>query len=630
MLSGTTFIKKWYCWFILLLIIGAYWINLFLVTKDLKQIPTCLYGCDYYHENGAVLDLINNPSQTWQSGSHGYLGLPQTTPKFYFYLRMVFSKLFGLDFFESWKVVLPLSYIFIAVGLGGWFLLYRKIFTGEIIALLLAVLTFEYTNAPYFKYNAIMNVLTPYLLLHMLVFFERLRLIESYRNLWDKKFILISLSLMIFFIVYAHIHAMAPFIMYLFFFFGFFFFGGISKQSWKLKTLIALLMVLLTLVVILSLGWWREIIFTYGDAINAKKFDVHVDLTKSANYWRYTPIYLGRIFSFNGWLPTVLTLSLVTGLIFLFFMKKSNLRQYGLWIFLSVMALIFHYLLTVPLFHKHLSTGHMIPFLLMFFKAIFLGLLLTILSQVRLSSLEGKWIVRGIAVILIVIVFLTNLNALQNLRKDRFFQIGYQELPPNYKVLQEFVQQEKIDSTNMLILSTNELSFALHGLLGAKLITGRQSHFFMFGDFQNYWMDAAIILYGNNSLAREQLLREYARYGLPMYLYWDEYWFNSEYLINDKGQLVGFYDPLRFEYSEERQRILDLAGITYLVREGIFEPSAQNNPDAVRLQIMYLTPDNYHNFTQPWNPDLNNYLTEVWSYESNGRPVAKLYVINLP
>lgn len=628
MFPGMTFIKKWYIWFILLLIIGAYWINLFLVTKDLKQIPTCLYGCDYYHENGAVLDLINNPSNLWESASHGYLGLPQTTPKLYFYLRMVSSKLLGLDFFESWKVVLPLSYLFIAVGLVGWFLLYRKIFTKAIIALLLALLTFEYTNAPYFKYNALMNVLTPYLLWHMLLFFEQLRLVDSLNNLWNKRFILLSLSLVIFFILYAHIHAMALFIMYLFFFFGFFFFAGISRQSWKLKTLVALLIIFLTLVIILSLGWWREIILTYGDATNAKKFDVHIDLTKSANFWKYTPRYLGAIFSLNGWLPALLTLSLVTGLLLLFFMKKSHLKSYGLWILLSVMAAVFHYLITVPLLHKHLSAGHMLPFLLMFFKAVFLGILLTILAQVRLLSLEGKWMVRGIAILLIVVVLVTNINALQTLKKDRFFQIGYQELSPHYRALQEFVQQENRDPTTMLVLTTNELSFALHGLLGAKLITGRQSHFFMFGDFQNYWMDAAVILYGNNSVAREELLKKYASYGFPMYLYWDEYWFNSEYLVNNNGELVGFYDPLRFEYTEERQNILDLAGIKYLVREGIFEPSAQNNPDATRLQIMYLTPDNYHNFTHPWNPDLNKYLTEVWSYESNGRPVARLYSIN--
>jgi hypothetical protein len=75
---------------------------------------------------------------------------------------------------------------------------------------------------------------------------------------------------------------------------------------------------------------------------------------------------------------------------------------------------------------------------------------------------------------------------------------------------------------------------------------------------------------------------------------------------------------------------LDKNGIPYFIRKNaIFEPSAQNNPYATKLDVIYISPEAYRNATHPWNEDLDQYLIEIWNSSYNGEVVAKLYSIKL-
>jgi hypothetical protein len=98
----------------------------------------------------------------------------------------------------------------------------------------------------------------------------------------------------------------------------------------------------------------------------------------------------------------------------------------------------------------------------------------------------------------------------------------------------------------------------------------------------------------------------------------------------NQGETAYPFDPLRFEYSEERENMLKQNSIKYMIiKDGIFEPSAQGSKTATKLDIIYLTPENYYNETNPWKPDINPYLKEVWSYEYSGQKLARLFEINL-
>jgi len=211
--------------------------------------------------------------------------------------------------------------------------------------------------------------------------------------------------------------------------------------------------------------------------------------------------------------------------------------------------------------------------------------------------------------------------------KDKFWQGGYQELPPQYAAFQTYLKTNHINPSNMIVLSTNELSFALNGVSGVKLFLGRQSHYFFFGDFQKIWMDGAIILYGNNSESQSALISKYTQIakssGKELYLYWDYYWIQSEY--QSQNNQVYPFDPLRFEYSDERAQQLIYNGVPVQAMDNaIFEPSAQNSPYAYKMKILYVVPK-YYNATHPWSNIIDPYLKKVWSYESGGVEIASLY-----
>ena len=236
---------------------------------------------------------------------------------------------------------------------------------------------------------------------------------------------------------------------------------------------------------------------------------------------------------------------------------------------------------------------------------------------------------------MILLIFLLTFglvnDTVEGKSNDRFWQAGKNELNTNYQEFDDFVI--KNDLQKDIFITTNELGFAIHGVSGVQLLSGRQSHFFIFGDFQKYWLDSAIILYSNNSQNRHKVLEKYKNLAKSenkeIYLYWDYYWINSEWQFDQDGNAHPF-DPLRFEDNSDLRKILDDNRIKYFIRENdIFEPSARNSPHVTKLDILYISPENYNNYTHPWNNDLNNYLEEVWVYEESGQVLGKVYKVVL-
>jgi hypothetical protein len=555
---GETFFSKYKTYLILSLIIGILIFTHFLVTKDLKSVPTCLFGCDYYYENGMAMDLVNNPSNTYKSASHDWINYTSSLPKSAFYYHATVSKLFFFNYFDTWKAIILGSYFLIILGFLGWFFFFRKVFQeGLFESVLFSTVAFNLSLAPYFKYNHLNNVFLPILLLSIFLLMKNLKKsIKQQIPYW-----IFSILILIFF---SNIHAMSLFIGFFFLGFGYLFLHNLEQKTKikeKLKQLfskkeLAIFsgVVIISLLLILSLGWWRVVIFEYGSDENAYKFDIHPSLTESRNFFPLTISWVKGIFFTFGTIERTLKslIAIAAILIFLIVKFKHEDQKKLKWIFSGFFISVFHYFITIPIFGKDLSPSHALSFLSPLFYAISLLIILK-----TLKNIWSKKIHISIISVLIVIFLMFSINASLNQTKGSFWQNGHSEIPFYYQELQQWYRSNDISPSDTIFISTNELSFAVHGITGNKLFLGRQSHFFHFGDFQKTWMDGAIILYGNNSEVRREKLNEYLEIaksqGKELYIYWDHYWINSDYQFDSAGNAHPF-DPIRFEYSEDRKK----------------------------------------------------------------------------
>jgi hypothetical protein len=595
----------------------------------LKSIPTCIYGCDYYYENGVMMDLYNNPTHIAQSSTHDYLGFTNSIPKAHFYVQLVFAKIFGYDYFNLWRVYFLVTYFALFMGLIAWYYFYNRFFANPIINATLSILTISFAGLPLIKYSSLFLFALP---LYLIVLFSLTKKENTFR-----KSMLLSIAFIFLFVLISNMHSMGLFIVFglllatiLFFVIEIHDFRNIKKNIIdRIKPLIYLGAITLISLLILLLIGWHTVLITSG-AANATKFDVHADLTNRANMFMMLGSNIHSIFfdfysTLSGIRTVIFLLSIL--LFLLFFRHESNdMKKLVYWITFTFFALVFSYLITAPIIHKHLDPNHLINFLSPLLYSIMAGYLLYRLRHIKRLKILSPIIIPVCLVLMVVFSYFMYVNLTSSF-KDKFWLIGYQDKPPQYTAFQTYIKTSHINPSNMIVLTTNELSFALNGVSGVKLFLGRQSHFFFFGDFQKLWMDGAILLYGNNSQSTSSLVDKYTQIakssGKELYLYWDYYWIQSEYQVQNNQTYP--FDPLRFEYSDLRMQQLVSNGVpSYTEDNAIFEPSAQGSPYAYRMKILYVAPK-YYNASHPWSPLLDPYLKKVWSYDYGGVEIAALY-----
>lgn len=627
---------------LLFIIISLFLVANFQLTKNFKSVPSCIYGCDLHHEMGLTLDTIHNPQNTWQSSAHDWLNVTGS-PKSILYIRAFFHNIISNDDFNVFNSITILSYFFIAISLFGWFLFYDRIFKNKFLNVFLSSFSFVFTTSPYYKGSQTIFVFLPYLLLSFIMLYN----IKKDYSIYKKLMICFFSIFMI--VLVSNIQPMIFFIAYFLLGIGYLLLvletysikKIIKKFKNKLfltKTFLVAFVGIISLLINFLIGYWYRIIFVHKGSVNAYKFDIHASLNNPDVFFPFTLKYIKSIFfSFNNITNTILTISVFVGLFILLFMKiKNNNKEINIdyikWIVITFFFSVFNYLLTVPLLHMHLSPTHAIGFLSSLFKGVMLGFVIYFLFYYFRKKINYN--VKKIIILLLIIIFSysTISASYDRVTNDKFWKQAKNDIPPNYIGLQDWYENNDIDASDTILISTNELSFAVFGFTGTKLLTGRHSHFFHTTDFQKIWMDAAILFYGNDSENRKDILTYYndlaKSKGKKLYLYWDYYWINSEWHIQNEQAYP--FDPLRFEYSKQRENTLKNNNISYIVRKNVnFEPSARPDHKATKLDVIYISPQNYRNQEKPWNKDLDKYLTEVWNFTQNNVVYARLYEINL-
>ena len=458
-------------------------------------------------------------------------------------------------------------------------------------------------------------------------------------------------------LVFTNLHAWALFGFFYFWIFMFLIKIYYERKREKKKEMIKFsIFSLIFFILSLIPGWWYYVIFKLRgfnwEIITAGGFP---DLTNWHNFFEILTEYLRNFFfNFSSFFNILLTFSLYIGAFYLLknFKKfKEKEKVVGLTIIFATIFAVFNFIITTPIFKKHLSPGHAYSFLSLLFFSLFLGYSLVFIKKYfKLSTKSFNYLI-------IFFFFLFSIITIKDYFKkyDLWYykngKIDLKESFPQYYSFIQYLEKNKLNPNNLVILTTNELSFALYGLTGVQTLNGRLSHFFHFANFEKLWLDSAIIFYSNNSKIRKKVLQKYCKKAekenKKLYLWWDYYWFNSEWQYNGKN--LRPFDPLRFINPEnwkklgydpfikyynfddsEIEKILKENKIKYFKTNFFFDENF--NKYSKIWNVIYITPNNYFNFTHPWNPDLDKYLIKVWSYKAiiKGREmeIAKLFKIN--
>jgi len=581
----------------------------FLVLKSYKSLPSPLYGGDYYYQMGAIIHIRDggNPfeSSSLRGGICGYLPL-------YSWLCAKFSDLFKLD---TLKGEFYFSLFLFIISSFIWYSLGYLIFKDKFIGIIASLLGCNLIGFPILKYTVFSFYVT--LPLFMLFFYR------VYKNNTIRDFIFLGIVLG--FTALSHtvlfMGSMVISHLYLFLKIARAF---LKKELNIVRDLFFKWVLLLIFMLPLALLYWYKPIFIY-----------HLKSVNDIIHWgsgnfqnpKYRYKFLFKVLKdffvgSNFLIIRLLTLFSLGGIIFLFLRNKNSLGKFLYFFLTASFILTFSYFFTEPLLH--------INFLPYYCKYFFINIS-KILSALYFFHflIKANLIKTSIFRFLIVLILcFSNIFSffllLRTPKKDNFWPpIGKKTLPSWWYSLREYIFENT--SVEDVFISTKELSFALNGLTGRKVLTNRWVH--QNDPYQNFSerdIAAALILYSSDDKTRLELIKKYK----VKYLYWNWDWFNTQFHFNREGRIIGIFDPFMCIYSPERERLLKENGIYYIKVKYWVEPALRGESFPQYKLLMILPFIKGTDFYHPWHKNLNKYLKEVWSYsDENLGKIAVLYKI---
>ena len=333
-------------------------------------------------------------------------------------------------------------------------------------------------------------------------------------------------------------------------------------------------------------------------------------------------VVVSGLFSFGNIGVAFVSIFTLLGLLGWFLHKKSKefgTESYLKFLLASGLVITFHYLLTSNLFGIHfipdrLNTMLMLPvWSLLFVYGVSFGFRFS-----RSFKLTKQQCVS--LVILALLVF--QVSAFSVKSGGQWYQGARNELPVHVAGASEYFIEN--GNVNDVILTTKELGFSINALSGRKLVSVRRAQNDPFVDMDPRELDHAIILYGNDDVVRRNLLEKYS----VDYLYWDQYWLQSEYGFDNSGKVISSFDPLIVFDSEENRRVLNKYSVQYIPQYAWVDPALRGD-EYKKFDLLLISPQNYRSFGTPWVAGLDNYLTEVWRYDGEGEVLGKVYKVNL-
>ncbi len=612
----SAFIKKNYSIGILFAIIMIFILLQLNMFAQLKQLPSPLYGGDFNYHHGFIEHLASGGSAYENSQIKDAY---PWTPASYHLAVLYFSKLTG---FSLLKAQIYINIIFtIVIGFLSW-LLAKAFLEDELLSLCFpAYVLALYT--PYFHYHALRTI-TMLFFVHMLF-----KLFGKMASI--KYSVLAGLSYGLVLISHASAGVAASFLLMLYFGYLFlmryikalkpfrFDFAGFKKG---LKANLPYAAVVFFTGFIIGLIYWFKPIFIYHlhTPNNMQDFTY---VRKDTLFFQLKIILTGIkavFFNFNLKSPLMFFFSLLfipSVFVIGFLKKKPAQAKFLLFLLASCFIALAHPIITQNLLGFSLTPKTLAFYTLIVFKAMFVLYAIKLFVSSKLRQ-KRKLVY---AMLLVFVVFLGNSAYTETMKSNPYWSMAEQPLPGYLLEFQSWVKQNT--GVNDVFISDNEDSFMLNALTGRKLVSSRRGHVGMFVDIEQRFIDAALILYGNNDSLRRKLIKKYN----VSYLFWHYRWLDNDFRIDNKGNIVAMFDPFLLKYSKETEKKLKDANISYQRLNTWLDP-ALKSADYKKYDCILVYPSSF-NSTHPWSEQLDSYLVEAKAFYSNGRPMAKIYRVRL-
>ena len=585
---------------LLLIILIAYFLFLnYLIIAPLKQLPSPLYGGDYYYQLGSIYHISQSSFFDWFKSSNILGALPLSMPLY----GILVSLLVWIFKFEPILALFVFSFLIIILSALLIYIFVVNFFKNKYLGLIAVSSFFPVIEFPIIKYTPFTKYVGMILFLISLYHF--------YNNINLKNSIFLGIAYA--FATLSHQVAFITVNWILFFFFIYFIIQFFKNRKVDINVF-KFFAIAFVIGFSISLIYWFKPIFVFH---GKTKLDDQEWTMPSFSFFNVQLEFLLNIlkkyyFNLSSIYSILFSLFALIGTFILIFNESKNKEISFLKILLTgSLTLVFSYFITERIIGTNLVPMHHDYFILsptMFF----IGLL----GFKFITSKLNKKIFFFTFIILIFFFLFNGVLNYKQKQNDVFYQVGKKEIEPHLKSLQNWIL--KNTNVNDVILSTNEISFAINALTGRKVLLARRAHNDKFLDFDQLQLDGALILYGNNTDLKLQLIKKYK----IKYLYWDRYWFQSEYYFDNEGKIIGWFDPITLRFPEKYEKILQDNGIKYFKKRTWLDPAVKGD-NVIKYDLLFISPENYRSPEKPWKKDLDSYLEEVWNFEE----IAILYRI---
>jgi hypothetical protein len=586
----------------------AVYANLFL---SLKQIPGPMYGGDYYLHYG-IINSIYNGNAPWTCSE--YQGEYAFHP-WLLHLAVAFIGKITGDLLASFLVYFPVIVV-ISSGVVSY-LLGRELFKDRSFALLFCLAWMgSYLGVNYIPANYTPAVTSPLLLLSV---FKALRTGKT------KWIVLGGISFGLF--VMSHIAALPAGALLLGLIYICYFLGGnfkpdldpdsmrvlfkIDRPALRASILRTSKIIIPVAVIGLLIGllYWGPIFFVYKFNVKNPGGDYADDyaaygLTMAQETIQNYLFNIGPLLK-NPGLEGVKTFSLslltLVGLGGAIKNRREGSSSFMAVTFAAGLIGSMHYIVTLPLLNATYAPPRIAGFIL--------GPAAFILMIYGIYLLYGfirtdTW--KKIFLSAVFLFFIMQAKEkIDGEYKVQWTLVGQSPQNPATEAMASWIKENT--DKNAVFLSIEELSFALNGQTGRKLVNTRRTHSNPYIDINERLADTAVMLYGTNEERTMQLLKAYN----VSYLYWDGAW---PTIAEREPTLVS---PKYAEY-------LTKYGVGYREVITYMDPAWS---DRFKKYSMLMVIQAKNDPMQPWSDVLHKHLTPVKEIDIEGQAAYRIYQV---
>ncbi len=587
------------------------------IVDQLKQLPGPLYGGDYYYHLGMINHLSSGGSIFENSQAAG--GYPWVPPLYHLTIVAI-SRISGLNLINTifYSNILFTPIIGILSYLLGLVFLKKR-------TLALAVASYSLaTGSLYYYYHAARTITT--LLFLLLLFY-------SYQKDELRFNILAGISYGLVMLSHTSAGIAASFLLALYFIYMTFFqYSGFRKPDFdqvkkNLKRNLIYFSTVFGIGFAIGLIYWFIPIFMLHLAVKNRLQDFNYAVVDT--FYQQLKYIIGSL----AWMfipKFTSALSLIIGIMFdvgfvgmIFIRKRSQEIRFLLFLFADMVLGYGHIIISEPLLHTNLTPSSLggYPSSVFMMLVPFIGIIILLNTLSGTIKSIKKYSEHIFIIFFIIILSVGALGYTASKTKSPYYENAKQPMPQYLDDISGWVKQ----NTNVddVFLSDNEDAFMLNALTGRKLLASRRAHFGMFVDVDERYIDAAVILHGDDDSKRAELLKK----DNVKYLFWHYRWLSNVYQFDNNGQIVGISDPLLIIDKDDYEKTLQTYNISYQKLHTWLDPALRGDEyrqyDALLVQPSL-------NITHPWSDELDKYLILEKTFYYQGLEAAKIYSINLP